>query len=190
MRAGLRVGDQTFGRGLLERTGVDQWRFTAQDWLLSDAEWAEAGQSFAEEMGFAEHPWVMVRHGADHVHVVVSRVSDEGEVWHGRNDRRAAQSACTQLEDRFGLEKAPRRSTTPKKTVVAERENHQQQAVVMGYRRAEEQQALEDARQALALTRKASFPGSAKAQRLPASRVQPAPDRGPGLSNRERGMER
>lgn len=75
-------------------------------------------------MGFAEHPWVMVRHGADHVHVVVSRVSDEGEVWHGRNDRRAAQSACTQLEDRFGLEKAPRRSTTPKKTVVAERENH------------------------------------------------------------------
>ena len=52
------------------------------------------------------------------------------------------------------------------------------------------EEILEDARQALALTRKASFPGSAKAQRLPASRVQPAPDRGPGLSNRERGMER
>lgn len=165
-------------------------RNTAQDRLLSDAEWAEAGQSFAEEMGFAEHPWVMVRHGADHVHVVVSRVSDEGEVWHGRNDRRAAQSACTRLEDRFGLEKAPRRSTIPKKTVVAERENHQQQAAALGHQRAEEQQALEDARQALALTRKASFPGFVKAQKLPTHRVQPAPDRGPRFEDREHGMER
>ncbi|ELU60774.1 hypothetical protein PCS70012_02343, partial [Streptococcus pneumoniae PCS70012] len=68
-------------------------RNTVEDRRLTDAEWAQAGQTFAESMGFAEHPWVMVRHADDHVHVVVCRVSDEGTVWHGRNDRRAAQSA-------------------------------------------------------------------------------------------------
>ena len=31
---------------------------------------------------------MMVRHADDRVHVVVCRVSDEGTVWHGRNDRR------------------------------------------------------------------------------------------------------
>ncbi|ALO67012.1 hypothetical protein AS189_11550 [Arthrobacter alpinus] len=77
-------------------------RNTDQDRILSDAVWADMGQSFAEAMGFAEHPWAMVRHGADHVHLVVSRVSDAGEVWHGRNDRRAAQSACTRLELEHG----------------------------------------------------------------------------------------
>ena len=50
-------------------------RNTVEDRRLTDAEWAQAGQSFAESMGFAEHPWVMVRHADDHVHVVVWRVS-------------------------------------------------------------------------------------------------------------------
>lgn len=59
--------------------------------------------------GFREHPWVMVRHADDHVHVVVCRVSDEGTVWHGRNDRRAAQSACTRLKLEHDLQTAPRR---------------------------------------------------------------------------------
>lgn len=165
-------------------------RNTAQDRLLSDAEWAEAGQSFAEEMGFAEHPWVMVRHGADHVHVVVSRVSDEGEVWHGRNDRRAAQSACTRLEDRFGLEKAPRRSASPKKTVTAERENHQRQTAALGNKRAGEQQELKEARQSITLARKASFPGPAKTQKSSMSRSYPAADRGAQHSNQKHGIER
>ena len=51
----------------------------------------------------------MVRHADDHVHVVVCRVSDEGTVWHGRNDRRAAQSACTRLKLEHDLQTAPRR---------------------------------------------------------------------------------
>ncbi|WP_144942963.1 relaxase/mobilization nuclease domain-containing protein [Kocuria salsicia] len=84
-------------------------RNTVEDRRLTDAEWAQAGQTFAESMGFAEHPWVMVRHADDHVHVVVCRVSDEGTVWHGRNDRRAVQSACTRLELEHGLQTAPRR---------------------------------------------------------------------------------
>jgi len=78
------------------------------DRVLSDGEWADAAQGFATQMGFADHPWVAVRHGADHVHVVVSRVDHTGGVWHGRFDRRLAQQACAQLEVEHQLGVAPR----------------------------------------------------------------------------------
>lgn len=78
------------------------------DRRLSDQEWADAGQAFAERMGFAEHPWVMVRHGEDHVHIVTSRVSETGSVWHARQDYRVAQAAAKQLEQEYGLIEAPR----------------------------------------------------------------------------------
>lgn len=117
-------------------------RNTVEDRRLTDAEWAQAGQTFAESMGFAEHPWVMVRHADDHVHVVVCRVSDEGKVWHGRNDRRAAQSACTRLELEHGLQTAPRRREAGrgKRSVVAVRQQQEQQAQVVAARRAEWEQ--------------------------------------------------
>lgn len=83
-------------------------RNTANDRVLSDAEWADAGQDFAEAMGFENHPWVMVRHGEDHVHLVVSRVDFEGQLWSRSHDRRKAQRATSTLEDTYGLEKAPR----------------------------------------------------------------------------------
>lgn len=60
---------------------------------LSDAEWAEAGQLFAERMGYADHPWVMVRHGDDHVHIVASRVDERGKLWSHSKDFYKAQSA-------------------------------------------------------------------------------------------------
>ncbi|GAA4371619.1 relaxase/mobilization nuclease domain-containing protein [Paeniglutamicibacter cryotolerans] len=122
-------------------------RNTAQDRTLSDATWADMGQSFAEDMGFADHPWVMVRHGHDHVHLVVSRVSDVGDVWHGRNDRRAAQSACTKLELEHGLQQAPRRREGPKIAVSAEREEARGKATALGPRLAVkkvEQRQLEE----------------------------------------------
>jgi hypothetical protein len=112
-------------------------RNTAQDRTLSDATWADIGQSFAEDMGFDGHPWVMVRHGHDHVHIVVSRVSDTGEVWHARNDRRAAQRACTRLENEHGLVAAPRRREGPKQAVTAERQGSRAKARTLGSHRAE-----------------------------------------------------
>ncbi len=48
-------------------------RLPAKDRTLSDAEWRDVAQEMGERMGWAENPWVMVRHGQDHVHVVVSR---------------------------------------------------------------------------------------------------------------------
>jgi hypothetical protein len=78
------------------------------DRVLTDREWADAAQGFASGMGFADHPWVAVRHAADHVHLVVSRVDHTGVVWHGRFDRRQAQQACARLEVEHSLTPAPR----------------------------------------------------------------------------------
>ena len=86
-------------------------RNPATDRTLSDAEWADAGQGFAQAMGLEEHPWVMVRHGQDHVHLVASRVGFDGRVWSKGNDRYRAQAATAAIEGELGLAVAPRRST-------------------------------------------------------------------------------
>lgn len=151
-------------------------RNTAQDRTLSDATWADVGQSFAEDMGFADHPWVMVRHGHDHVHLVVSRVSDVGEVWHARNDRRAAQSACTKLEREHGLVEAPRRRVQPKLAVSAEREEFKGKARTLGSHRAvkeREQRELEEQRARIQKMREADFPNPPKTRR-PVKGITPA----------------
>lgn len=153
-------------------------RNTAMDRRLSDAEWAQAGQLFAESMGFAEHPWVMVRHADDHVHVVVCRVSDEGRVWHGRNDRRAAQSACTGLELELGLQAAPRRREAGrgKRSVAAVREQQNTQAQVIGEYREE----LEQIRGAAELDNPAFGRPDPASQRRLDTPVRPWHLRGPG----------
>ena len=136
-------------------------RNTKGDRTLSNEQWADIGQSFAEDMGYAEHPWVMVRHGDDHVHIVVSRVSDVGEVWHARNDRRAAQTACTKLEKAYGLEAAPRRREQVKQPVLVERENARfKTQLVAAQREQKEREAQEAAEKAAhrAKWRDASFP--------------------------------
>jgi hypothetical protein len=152
-------------------------RNTAQDRTLSDATWADMGQSFAEDMGFDEHPWVMVRHGHDHVHIVVSRVSDVGEVWHARNDRRAAQSACTRLENDHGLERAPRRREGPKQAVILEREEFKNKARALGSHRAAkeaERRELEEQRLKIQKMREASFPNP-PTTRGPTKGITPVP---------------
>lgn len=110
------------------------------DRRLSDAEWADAGQTFAEQMGFAEHPWVMVRHGEDHVHIVTSRVSETGEVWHARQDFRQAQTAAKQLELDYGLREAPRqRAATRTRTPTAvERDGYRGKQTALTQQRADE----------------------------------------------------
>lgn len=136
-------------------------RNTKGDRTLSNDQWADIGQSFAEDMGYAEHPWVMVRHGDDHVHIVVSRVDDVGEVWHARNDRRAAQTACTKLEKAYGLEAAPRRREQVKQPVLVERDNARfKTQLVAAQREQKEREAQEAAEKAArrAKWRDVSFP--------------------------------
>lgn len=88
---------------------------------MSDREWNAIAVEFMRQMGVEDRPWVAVRHGADHIHVVVSRVAETGEVWHGRNDRRQAQTVCSFIEDEHGLVKAPRRRVGAKRMVSEQR---------------------------------------------------------------------
>lgn len=118
------------------------------DRRLSDQQWQDAATIMAERMGYEEHPWVMVRHGDDHVHIVVSRVSDTAQVWHARQDFRAAQSAATALEKHFDLiqaprQKAPGRVRSSQKTIT---ENQQQGAVQLAEQRATARARLLEAR--------------------------------------------
>lgn len=86
-------------------------RCAPEDRALTDAEWRDAATAFMTRMGLEDRPWVVVRHADDHVHLVASRVSDTGQVWHGRQDYRQAQTACAELEEAYGLQVAPRETT-------------------------------------------------------------------------------
>jgi len=91
-------------------------RTAPEDRRLSDTEWADAAQTFAERLGFAEHPWVAVRHADDHIHLAVSRVAHDGRVWQGQHDYRHAQTARRELEATYGLAQ-----TATHRTVASER---------------------------------------------------------------------
>ncbi|MGP9490595.1 relaxase/mobilization nuclease domain-containing protein [Glutamicibacter sp. AOP5-A2-7] len=154
-------------------------RNTATDRTLMNEEWADIGQSFAEDMGYAEHPWVMVRHGDDHVHIVVSRVDDVGEVWHARNDRRAAQTSCSKLEKAYELEAAPRRREQMKQPVLLERENARfktQRVASQRVQKEREAQAAAEKAAQRAKQRVSDFPNPLTTRR-PSPEIQPAPRR-------------
>jgi len=95
---------------------------------LTQAQWADAAQTFVEQLGVEKNPWVAVYHGAsaggnDHIHLVLNRVDFEGKLWAAKHDYRQVQKAATQLELKYGLTQAPRTRTaqspprTPKQTV-------------------------------------------------------------------------
>jgi hypothetical protein len=158
------------------------------DRRLSDEQWRDAGTIMAERMGYEEHPWVMVRHGEDHVHIVVSRVSDTAQVWHARNDFRAAQSAATALEKHFGLIQAPRqkaagRVRSSQKTI---NENQQRTAARLTEQRTVNLKRLLEVKR---LT-DSSFPAPQQAGKGPRSRQ--SPEAKPSVSRRrpDRGFER
>ncbi len=91
------------------------------DRRLSDAEWADAAQVFAERLGFDQHPWVAVRHADDHIHLALSRVAHDGRVWLGRHDYRTTQDARRELEVELGLVQAPvRRGVSSERTEITQ----------------------------------------------------------------------
>jgi hypothetical protein len=158
------------------------------DRRLSDEQWQDAATIMAERMGYEEHPWVMVRHGEDHVHIVVSRVSDTAQVWHARQDFRAAQSAATALEKHFGLiqaprQKAPGRVRSSQKTII---ENQQHTAAQLTEQRAAARARLLEARKLM----DRSFPTPQQPGKGPSSGQSSEMKRQVRERRPERGVER
>jgi len=82
-------------------------RCAPTDRTLTDREWSGIGQHLADRMGYGAHPWVMVRHDSDHVHIAVSRVGFDGAVWKGSNDRHIAVATMREVETTWGLTPVP-----------------------------------------------------------------------------------
>jgi hypothetical protein len=79
------------------------------DRVLSDQQWAHISGELMAAVGLAAHGdrqavrWLAVRHADDHIHLVATLVRQDGRTAWGWNERRLAQAACRDLEERYGL---------------------------------------------------------------------------------------
>jgi hypothetical protein len=107
------VADMRLAAG--QRPGVARpvWhcslRTAPEDPVLDDATWAAIAAQHITAMGLQHHPWVAVRHGADHVHIVASRVDAHGRLWRDSHDYARSMRSCRQLEHDHGLTAVTRR---------------------------------------------------------------------------------
>ena len=94
----------------------------ADEGQLTDTQWTEAAHAMIDALGFsgadgkAPCRWVAVRHGPsaegnDHIHIAVNLVREDGTKASTWNDYRKAGQACTDLEERFGLQHVQGRMT-------------------------------------------------------------------------------
>lgn len=80
---------------------------------LTEEQWLEAVETYLSDLGFdLENKWVAVLHGDtdhQHVHIVANRISmnEEFTVVRDGNERMRSCDSTSDLEDRFGLSKAP-----------------------------------------------------------------------------------
>lgn len=73
---------------------------------LDSDKWSEIVADFMEGMGLADHQHVVIRHHDtefDHVHIVASRISLDGGLWHGRFDAKRAIALTQELEQKHDL---------------------------------------------------------------------------------------
>jgi hypothetical protein len=83
---------------------------------ISDDEWAKIAHQYVQEMGFAGDAeragcrWIAVHHGLsvsgnDHIHLVITRATEDGAPVYLRGEWKASQRVCDRIEDAFGLRK-------------------------------------------------------------------------------------
>jgi Relaxase/Mobilisation nuclease domain len=81
----------------------------ASDPILSDQQWADISTEVMDSVGLAPHGddaavrWIAVRHADQHIHIVATRVRQDGYTVSLSHDYRRVQTAARQLEDRYGL---------------------------------------------------------------------------------------
>jgi hypothetical protein len=81
----------------------------ATDRTLTDAQWAHIAVEMLAAVGLAPHGdsdavrWAVVRHAADHIHIVATLVRQDGTTAWAWNERIKAQAAARDLEKRYGL---------------------------------------------------------------------------------------
>jgi hypothetical protein len=101
------VADMAFFAGRRPDVARPVWhcslRTAPEDPVLDDTRWAAIAAQHIAAMGLAGHPWVAVRHGDDHVHIVACRVDAHGRLWRDSHDYARSMRSCRRLEHDHGL---------------------------------------------------------------------------------------
>jgi hypothetical protein len=79
---------------------------------LTPERWGEAARRLLQHVGMDPevHQFVVVRHHDtthEHVHVIASRISLDGRLWHGQREARAVHEATQKIEKEMGLAQTP-----------------------------------------------------------------------------------
>ena len=83
---------------------------------LSDTDFTRLAHEYMEKMGFAEMPYLIVKHediDRHHVHIVVLRVGTDGRCISDSNNFYRSKNICRELEKKYGLKPAEREKITP-----------------------------------------------------------------------------
>ena len=83
---------------------------------LSDAEYAHLAHEYMEKMGFADMPYLIVKHediDRHHIHIVALRVRPDGTAISTKNNFYKSKEITRELEKKYGLHAAERQKITP-----------------------------------------------------------------------------
>lgn len=83
---------------------------------LSEAQYIQIAHEYMEKMGFAEMPYVIVKHedlDRHHIHIVALRVRPDGSAIDSKNNYYRSKEITREIERRYGLHTAERQRITP-----------------------------------------------------------------------------
>ena len=83
---------------------------------LSDTDFTRLAHEYMQMMGFADMPYLIVKHediDRHHVHIVALRVGTDGRCISDRNNFYKNKKVCRELEQKYGLKVAKREKITP-----------------------------------------------------------------------------
>lgn len=85
-------------------------RTAPEDRVLDDTEWAQIAERYVGAMGYADCPWVAVRHGEEHIHLTISRLDWRGTLITDWFDYDRSRPVVRRLEREHALVNAELRS--------------------------------------------------------------------------------
>lgn len=83
---------------------------------LSEAQYIQIAHEYMEKMGFAEMPYLVVKHediDRHHIHIVALRVRPDGSAIDSKNNYYRSKEITREIERKYGLHTAERQKITP-----------------------------------------------------------------------------
>lgn len=83
---------------------------------LSEMQYTQLAHEYMEKMGFAEMPYIIVKHediDRHHIHIVALRVRPDGSCISDKNNFYRSKEITRELERKYGLQTAERQKITP-----------------------------------------------------------------------------